>query len=73
MLSKDLFNDDFPVLEKAFSTDLMGSHIVRSEALHAEIVDEPVLFHIDDIGFDLSIGYLFWNESESDRESVSLK
>ncbi len=51
----------------------MGAYVVRTKALHAEIVNEAVFLHIVDIDFDLLLRYLIWNESKCNRKSITLQ
>jgi hypothetical protein len=35
-----------PILMKVLNTNLVSSHVVSTESLHAEVVDEPIFLQV---------------------------
>jgi len=63
VLTEQRFDDSNPILLQDIATYLMGVHIVGTESLHAEIVNEAISFNtIHLIGY-LEIVYLNRDES----------
>ena len=55
MLAQDHLDYFAPVLLQAFSTDLMRPDIIRSESLHAKIVDKAMVSDAEHISSDLRV------------------
>ena len=53
MLAQDHLDYFAPVLLQAFSTDLVRPDIIRSESLHAKIVDKAMVSDAEHISSDL--------------------
>ena len=45
-MRKDQIGDLDPILMKVLNTNLMGSHIVGTESLHTEVVDEAISLEV---------------------------
>lgn len=55
----------YPILAEDFFTDLMSPYVVRAEALHAKVVDEPSVNCRLYLVLDLSVRDVVVDEPES--------
>ena len=46
MLRKDQMCDFNPILMKVLDTNLVSSHVVSTESLHSEVVNESILLQV---------------------------
>ena len=65
--------DFAPVLLQAGTSDFVSVDVVLAEALHAEVVDETILFHGSDVLSNLGVFYVSTDETKGNAESIALE
>ena len=73
MLAEKHLDDLLPILQETFTANCVGVDVIRAKALHAKVIDEPVLLHHFDILCNDFVRDISGDESECYGETVPLK